>query len=319
MPENENTSTSLLKNTRHSPSLNRILTHVLDVWPAHERYLSAALLADDSCDLNRVEEVARLILLLGEDRLSEWASDYKWLCERFKEEQMHFFRHKQYRLSSLQEAIEQVYNNDAFMSRYMNAVLFTQLFWKNHALSMDLFRTQFIPEAQEGYDYLEVGPGHGLFMAFVAMDDRCNSLTGWDLSATSLKDTRAALEKMHTQDADKIQLEQNDIVSATDISQRFDCIMCSEVLEHTEKPEEALANLYGLLRDQGRIYLNIPVNSPAPDHIYLWTECEEVLNAVKEAGFEIEYSLELPPTGKTLETARRQGLDISCIIIGRRC
>lgn len=318
MPKSEETSPSLLKSTRHHPSLNRILTHVLDVWPNHERYLAASLLAENSCDLKQVEEVARLILLLGGEKLSEWADDYKWLCERFKEEQMHFFRHKQYRLSSLKDATEQVYNNEVFMSRYMNAVLFTQLFWKNHALSMDLFRTRFIPESPEGYDYLEVGPGHGLFMSFVAMDDRCNSLTGWDLSSTSLEDTRSALEKMRARDADNIQLEQNDIVSATNVSQRFDCIMCSEVLEHTEEPEKALGNLYGLLRDQGRIYLNIPVNSPAPDHIYLWTESEQVSNAVIQAGFNIEYSLELPPTGKTLETAKRQGLDISCIIIGRR-
>jgi 2-polyprenyl-3-methyl-5-hydroxy-6-metoxy-1,4-benzoquinol methylase len=308
----------LLNITRDYSALNRIVSVVLGVWPNHAQYLEASLASEDSCPLERLEEVAQRIIKLGEDCLVEWAEDYKWLCGKFKEEQLFFFRHRRYRLSSLAEAIEQVYNNESFMSRYMNAVLYTQLFWKNHALSMDLFRNRFLQGCPEGYDYLEVGPGHGLFMSFVAKDPRCASMVGWDLSQSSLEDTREALQKMLSDDKERPQLVQRDIVAATEGTPQFDCIMCSEVLEHTEQPKVALTNMRNVLRGNGQIYLNIPVNSPAPDHIFHWKHPEEVFELVQEAGLDVEYRLELPPTGKSLEVARRHGLDISCIIIAKK-
>ncbi len=72
------------------------------------------------------------------------------------------------------------------------------------------------------------------------------------------------------------------------------------------------------LRPGGRLFLNIPVNSPAPDHIYLWRDPEEIRAMIIDHGYEIESFSALPPTGKTLEQAKKFNLDISCIAIARK-
>jgi len=116
----------------------------------------------------------------------------------------------------------------------------------------------------------------------------------------------------------EINLVQQDIVAATGLESKFDCIMCSEVLEHTEEPEKALMNMHSSLRDQGRMFLHIPINSPAPDHIYLWRKAEEIEDLVENNGFVIESFTAIPPTGKTLSEAQKHDLDISCIAIARK-
>ena len=112
------------------------------------------------------------VLILMGDNLKEMAADYRWMCERFVEERFHFVRHKKYRCANLQEAIDTVYSNASFMSRYVNGMLFSQICWRNHAAAMDLFRRRFLPANRDAYDHLEVGPGHGLFLVFAARDAR---------------------------------------------------------------------------------------------------------------------------------------------------
>ncbi len=297
-------------------SVKALTNAIVAIWPDHKKFIDSSLKDTEPCALKRLDEVAALALTLAGNNLEKWAEDYRWLCERFREEQFYFARHKKYRLSSLQEATQQVYNNDVYMSRYMNGLLFSQIFWKNHAQSMDIFRTKFLPGNKDGYDYLEVGPGHGLFMAFVSQDERCASLTGYDLSPSSLEDTKEALLKMKIKR--EVNLLEQDIVKAEELTEQFDSIVCSEVLEHTEEPERALVNMHDALRQGGRLFLHVPINSPAPDHIYLWRKPEEIEDMVKRNGFEVEFFAALPPTGKTLEEAKKYNLDVSCIAIARK-
>src|SRR3712207_7808068 len=50
----------------------------------------------------------------------------------------------------------------------------------------------------------------------------------------------------------------------------------SEVLEHLEQPGQALAFLRDCMTADGRIFINVPLNSPSPDHIYLLSSPEDV-------------------------------------------
>lgn len=310
--------TKLLNSLQSYESLHRITQALLAYWPDHQRYIQASLLSEDSSPLERLEEVAQYIELLAGENLQQRVKDYKWLCERFREEQFYFFRHKKYRLSTVEEAIEQVYSNHEYMSQYMSGDLLAQIYWRNHALSMDIFRERFIEPASPGARYLEVGPGHGLYMAFAASQQNFISLTGWDLSATSLQDTKQALDKMVSRSVEDILLSQQDIVNATNLSPQFDYIMCSEVLEHTENPRKALENMHACMNPGGKLFLNVPVNSPAPDHIYLWSDPDDVSELVSQTGFSLLYKEELPPTGKSLEIAKKHDLDILCIIIAEK-
>lgn len=296
--------------------LDAITRAVLDVWPDHERFLRMSFERTDHDLMSRIEQVAELSLALMEGDLNGFAASYRWMCEQFREEQFYFARHKRYRLSTVRQAQESVYDNGTYMSRYVKGILISQICWANHAKAMDLFRTRFLPANKAGYDHLEVGPGHGLFLVFAAQDPRCNSITGWDLSASSLASTRIALGKMKLNRT--IRLAVQDIAQGDTPQEQFDSIMCSEVLEHTQEPERALHRMHASLRPGGRIFLNVPVNSPAPDHIYLWRKPGDVRDMIASNAFVVDGFIELSPTGKTLDQAKKHGFDISCIIIGHR-
>ena len=145
-----------------SPHLLKIIATQLSVWPEHAKYLTARF-AEDSPDFRtRSDEIANLVLLLVDDRLGEVCADYRWMCENFLDEELYFRRHKRYRLATFAEANNKVYSNTEYMSRYVNGILLSQLFWHNHAVAMDLFRTRFLPSLPKDFRHVEVGPGHGL-------------------------------------------------------------------------------------------------------------------------------------------------------------
>jgi 2-polyprenyl-3-methyl-5-hydroxy-6-metoxy-1,4-benzoquinol methylase len=296
--------------------LEAVVRTLLDLWPEHEKFIQASFKDLTPESMRLADGLAEMAVVLMGDKVKDWAADYRWMCEMLMEERLYFARNKRYRRSTLAEAQEAVYSNAAFMSRYVNGLLFSQICWRNHAQAMDLFRTRFLPGNRAGYDHLEVGPGHGLFLVFAARDSRCGSVTAWDLSPSSMESTQSALRKMSV--GREVILKMQDITRAHAPAEQFDSVMCSEVLEHTENPEQALVNMYSSLRPCGRIFLNIPVNSPAPDHIYLWRKSEDVFAMIADHQFVIDEFIQLPPTGRTLAQARKQDLDISCVTIAHK-
>ena len=66
------------------------------------------------------------------------------------------------------------------------------------------------------------------------------------------------------------------------------------------------------------MFLNVPVNSPAPDHIFLWHSPEEVVDLVKDCGFEVVDTRFVPATGFTEEEARRRKVTINSLVIAKK-
>lgn len=79
-----------------------------------------------------LDGIAGHILNICGDELPQFAEDYSWLCEQQLTEELFFRRNNRYRLSTFAEAYDQVYSNKDYMTRYMNGLLFTQLWWSNH-------------------------------------------------------------------------------------------------------------------------------------------------------------------------------------------
>ena len=79
--------------------------------------------------------------------------------------------------------------------------------------------------------------------------------------------------------------ERNEHVPA----ERFDCIFCTEVLEHTLQPFDAARELWRLLRPGGRLLLSSPFNfrihGPLPD---CWRFTEHGLRALLREFDEVE-------------------------------
>jgi hypothetical protein len=137
--------------------------------------------------------------------------------------------------------------------------------------------------------------------------------TGWDISEASLSHP-CCCRNPGDQREDRTWPRSSFSAPAT----HFSSITFSEVLEHLEQPLDALRTLYGLLGEGGRIYINAPVNSPAPDHIYLFSTPEQIVELVQQAGFKVIDTLFAPATGADLARARKRKLSISTAIIATK-
>ncbi len=284
-------------------------------WPEHESFLERRFRSSNEDALEHAERLAKLVLrLVASDEMNGIFDDYRWMCEQFLEEELHFRRTGSYRLSTFQEALDAVYNNNEFMSRYMNGLLLSQVIWLNHARVSQYYLENYLTELTGSYRHLEIGPGHGLNLYFAARDPRCSDLTAWDVSDASLAATRHCLEKLGI--SRKIDLVKRSVLDPIPDSGNFDSIVISEVLEHLEAPQQALENLRSILTTKGKLFVNVPVNSPAPDHIYLWREPEEVVELIEQTGFTVLDRRYLPLTGYTEAQARQSKFTISVSVIG---
>jgi 2-polyprenyl-3-methyl-5-hydroxy-6-metoxy-1,4-benzoquinol methylase len=300
--------------TDATPHLDKMVAAQTASYPDFAEQAAKRFAKDDAGALKLADDIARLVLLVAGGELATICEDYRWLAQMVLAEEDFFRRNGRYRLSRFQDALEQVYNDRVFMTKYMNGLLATQLWWRNHTEVLGFFRDRFVAENARGFSHLEVGPGHGLFLYMAAMSERCGSAEGWDISDASLAGTRKALDAMEVKR--DVTLRKVDIFASPKGS--FQSITFSEVLEHLEEPLNALKILHGLLAPGGRIFVNAPVNSPAPDHLYLFRTPEEVAGMVEKAGFTVVETKYAPATGSSLERARKLSLSISAAVIATK-
>lgn len=304
------------------PSLEMLAARIHEVWPEHDKYVAKSL-DDRPPEVMAIsDQIASCALKFAAQAgggASGLCEDYRFLCEQIvMPEEMYFRRHNRYRLSSFADAERECYANKPLMTRYMNGLLVSNVIWRNHALAISSYALEFLPSLKKGSVLLEIGPGHGLFLYLAANTASVASAHGWDISPASVDRTRKILDLLEV--ARPVTLSLTDLFDAKSGKDGplFDAIVMSEILEHLEAPVEALKLASAWLRPGGSIWVNVPANSPAPDHIFLVHSPEHARELVREAGLEVFASHAFPMTGSTLERARKEKLAISCVVIGRR-
>ena len=305
-----------------SPSLKTLTSRLLKLWPEHEDYVAKSFEDRLPEVVATSEQVASCVLRLAEatpEGLDGLCNDYRFLCEKIVlPEEIHFRRYNRYRLSTFSDALKECYDNAPFMARYMNGLLVSNVIWHNHACAISSYARDYLPSLRAGSDHLEIGPGHGLFLYFAAQSPTVATVSGWDVSPTSIEMTRKALSGLGIVRPTKLTLQNMFEANAEGSSDRFDSIVMSEILEHLEDPVAALKAAAAWLRPGGTIWVNVPANSPAPDHIFLVESPEHACDLVRAAGLDIAKSHGFPMTGATIEKARKRKLAISCVVVGSK-
>ena len=302
-------------------AIGALTSRLLRVWPEHEKFVARSFEGRSPAALRVSEQLSSCILRLedSEAALDQLCSDYRFLCEDIVlPEEMFFRRHGHYRLSSFDEANKECYANAEFMDRYMNGLLLSDVLWVNHANAFTHFVEDFLPRLSPGSSHLEIGPGHGMFLYFAAVDQRVSEVTGWDVSPTSIEKTRAALTKLDVKTKPQLRLQNMFDAEPRQNDRPFDSVVMSEILEHLEDPGAALTAAARFMRADGLIFVNVPANSPAPDHIFLFNDLDHIAGIVKEAGFDVVDATAFPMVGATLQQAARQQLSVSCVVTGRK-
>ena len=307
-----------------SPHFDKIVHAILDVWPQHERYLKVNIAERDPALMKFTEQLSTIVHKVGTEAHGDFrslAQDYRFLCENIVlPEELYFRRHGKYRLNTFEEAFATVYSNREFMTRYMNGLLVSDVIWINHCRCMMNYRQQFLTRLPEGSSLLEIGPGHGLLLYLSDDMRQLGSVTAWDISDASLALAQNTLDTLGARRP--VKFEKRNIFDSSimgpEFAGRFDGVVLSEVLEHLEEPLKAIEVLYHVCREGAHIWINVPANSPAPDHLYLVNDIEEPAELVRKAGFEIVGQAVYPTSGTTLEKAKAKKLTSNCVIIARK-
>lgn len=297
--------------THNYPYLSKLISAFDDAWPEHNSFLTNGIMSAEEHVKAHANRLAELFNPVMKNRLNSLIEDYKWVCKMLLDEQMHFFRTGSYRLSKIEDAVREVYSVNSIMEPYMNGLLISQFVWTNHTQANETFVSQFLPSISDKTNLMEVGPGHGMFLSMAALEAPDAELHAWDISDTSLDATVSTLKQLGI--TKNIETKACDLVASDFSKDCFDAIVCSEVLEHTDKPDKAIQNLTEALKHDGKMFLNVPVNSPAPDHLSLWRHPDEVKEYYTSTGLLLEDFKCFPGTGLTLERALKQKADITCV------
>jgi 2-polyprenyl-3-methyl-5-hydroxy-6-metoxy-1,4-benzoquinol methylase len=307
-----------LMETIGTENTSRLVDAVCAEWPAHEKTARKSL-ADRSADVLRTTELlaTQILRLCGgrAEEIEKLARDYRFTCEKILlPEELHFRRTESYRLSRFEDAEREVYADAGLMGPYLNGLLLSYVMWANHACAIDHYLRQFLPQTPAGARHLEIGPGHGLLLYHACLSPSIKSVSGWDVSRESVDSTAKALAELGA--PKPVRLEQRNILqlAPADDAGLYDNIVLSEILEHLEDPVAALTSLRSVLKPGGRVWISIPANSPAPDHLFLVRSPEHACELVTQAGLEVVDSHAFPTAGATVEKALARKLSISCVI-----
>ncbi len=306
------------------PNLSKLIFEILSLWPEHERYLEKSFSCRDIHLLRHSERLSAMIMRLShtiDGGLTTLAADYRFLCEQIVlPEELYFRRNGRYRLTKFEDALNTVYSDNVFMTRYMNGLLMSDVMWVNHCRGLQHYTEKFLPSLDAGSDLLEIGPGHGLLLFLATEASHIGSVSAWDVSQTSLAMSQHALETLGA--TRQVKFEARNIFDASILDEAraglFDAVVLSEVLEHLEQPEQAIRVLLHLCKPSGRVWINVPANSPAPDHLYLVNKPQQAEQLVRDVGFNVIDTAHFPMTGVTLDRAIKQQLTVTCIIVGEK-
>ncbi|WP_420316452.1 class I SAM-dependent methyltransferase [Ekhidna sp.] len=191
-----------------------------------------------------------------------------------------FMRTGKYRSSSFEEVNKRVYDNPDIMEYYMYGLLLSQILWTQHYEILRHFN-KIIKKNKLVRNYLEIGAGHGLYLSeAIEIVGKEANYDVVDISASSIS---IAKEMARGKDVNYYLSD----VFKFHPNKKYDFITCGEVLEHMEDPASLLNKIASMLSEKGKLYITTPTNAPAIDHIYLFTNAEEIREIIYLSGFEI--------------------------------
>jgi 2-polyprenyl-3-methyl-5-hydroxy-6-metoxy-1,4-benzoquinol methylase len=210
---------------------------------------------------------------------------YLKMCRDTLVEQTRFQRTGCYSCPGQKAAYTDTYANETEMRSYMVGLAVSQFLWANH-YAIYAYYLDTVRECAGGVrTYLEIGPGHGMYLAAAMNAFRAVRFRAVDISPVSLNLCRGLLPfvaetraPLHLEEADALTLQTDTPV---------DFITMGEVIEHLDDPRPILRKIAALIGGQGRAFLTTCANCPARDHVYLMRSADEIRALLRECGFEI--------------------------------
>jgi SAM-dependent methyltransferase len=239
---------------------------------------------------------------------------YLALCQELNQEQFHFKKQGVYRTADARSAYADVYSDTARMTDYIVGLLLSYLFWPSHYKMIAFFQDHLARRPPASL--CEIGVGHGLLTREVLRAAPGARVTLVDISPASLAVARRLLAAFGI-DASGVDFVLGDFLVDDTRFQPAELLVLGEVLEHVDDPGRFLARARTLLAPDGRVFMTTCANCPAPDHVYLFKDADEIRALVRASGLAIEAELVLPLEEKVPEAewaAKRVNVNYAAIL-----
>ncbi len=245
----------------------------------------------------------------------EYAVDaYLEMCNDMLKSQIFFMRTGKYPMENAEQAFEIVYNEEKRMESYMIGLAISQFLWSSHYKIYQFLLRNIRNEKKNIKNYLEIGPGHGLFLK------DANQILGnnvefiaIDISKTSIDITESIMNFLVKENNIKyIVMDMLDY----NTNNRFDFITMGEVLEHVNYPKILLSKFNKLLSDNGHGFISTCVNCPTIDHVYHFKCVNEIREMLNSNNLIIKDELILPVEDLPMDEIIKEKITINyCAIV----
>ena len=293
-------------------AFNTFVQNVFLKSPLQRKYLLKHFEQRDELFWERAEEFSKKFLsCLPKLKLTvdDAVDSYLKMCNDMLLEQIKFKKTGLYSCQKAQHAYQSVYLSKDRMMSYMVGLAVSQFLWPNHYRMYDFF----IQESQGllGVNsYLEIGPGHSLYLVQSVYHFPRAFFAAVDISPTSKRISETLLA--HFTETATCEFLLGDFMKIDKLSRgEFDYIVMGEVLEHLDNPTHALRRMHDLLNEEGHVFITTCANAPAIDHVYLYESVEHIKQDIQEAGFKIVSDLSLPVEDLPQEEWAKQKTEIN--------
>jgi len=291
--------------------IGRLLEIILQANPLQVAFLKSSVASLETSESSALEGYIAYCLSSGFD-FSYLAECYNTIVRDTLKEQFYFQRHGRYRHSSYADVAASVYQNEDYMKRYMYGLALTTYLWPNHRVIHRCFVDAF-PRQQEG-QYLEIGPGHGVYFMDAMRLGRYRRHLGIDISQTSIALTRSLLSSGNFGQFSNYEFVCADFLT-DQVDGSFQAVVMGEVLEHVENPLAFLKKIRSLVDHKAFVFVTTAINAPAIDHIYLYDSPEAVTDMAVAAGFRVLKAQTAPYPGLTLQDSLVKKLPVNIALV----
>lgn len=242
---------------------------------------------------------------------------YIQMCNDMVISQLYFMKTGKYPADKAQNAFNEVYNNKTRMESYMVGLAISQFLWSTHYKMYQFFLDNIDIQKEHIRSYLEIGPGHGLFLkdAYKKLTANGNNVRfrAIDISDTSINFSKSIIHTLIGENT--IEFSATDALQYNE-SESFDFITMGEVLEHVDFPEKLLSKISRLLTDRGYAFISTCVNCPSIDHVCHFKFVEEIRKIFNENNLFIKSELVLPVEDFPIEIIVTKKITINyCAIV----
>ena len=233
--------------------------------------------------------------------------------------QIFFMKTGKYPVNQAEQAYDSVYNNEDEMKSYMLGLAISQFLWSTHHEMYLFFGNALKKYGDSISSYLEIGPGHGLFLRtalqYLNVDA---SITVIDISHISIEITKSIMNFFSHTKASQISYHKIDIFNF-DSSKKYNFITMGEVLEHVDYPEKLLVKLSSLLNKEGKAFISTCVDCPTIDHVYHFKSVDHIRKMLNSCGLLIEDERVLPVEDLPMKEVIEKKITINyCAIVKRK-